>query len=446
MACSICCAANVMKMRWMIFFLTLPILAHTADLAALANRELPDLLKLYKTLHQNPELSLQEVETSARMAGELRDAGYEVTTGVGGHGIVGVLKNGDGPVVLLRTDLDALPVKEQTGADYASTKMVKDDLGKEVPVMHACGHDIHMTCFVGAARLLAGLKAGWKGTLVLIGQPAEERVLGARFMLRDRLFSRFPTPQRAIALHCTGDLPHGSVGVTEGYTLANVDTVDIIVKGVGGHGSAPHLTKDPVVLAAQLVLAFQTVVSREIKPGDPAVLTVGSIHGGTKHNIIGDEVRLQLTLRSYSDKARQQLLDSVKRITRHTALAAGLPEDKLPEVQVSDESAPALYNDPSLMAEMQRVFEELLGRQNVIVKEPIMGAEDFAEYGRTPEKVPLCMFWLGTTEPEALSAAKRAGTAPPSLHSPLFKPVPEPSIRTGVQALTAAVLHALKAP
>lgn len=433
----------MMNARWISFLVGLPLLAPAADLDKMARTQLPDMLKLYETLHRNPELSLQEVETSRHIADELTASGYEVTTGVGGHGIVGVLKNGEGPVVLVRTDLDALPVKEQTGAAYASTKVVKDDLGKEVPVMHACGHDIHMACFVGAARLLAELRANWKGTLVLIGQPAEERVLGARFMLKDRLFSRFPTPDKAVALHCTGDLPHGSVGVTEGYALANVDTVDITVRGIGGHGSAPHLTKDPVVLAAQLVLALQTVVSREIKPGDPAVLTVGSIHGGTKHNIIGDEVRLQLTLRSYSDTARHQLLDSVKRITRHTALAAGLPEDKLPEVKVSDESAPALYNDPVLTAELRAVFESQFGKENVLIKEPIMGAEDFSEYGRTPEKVPLCMFWLGTAEPETLANAKKAGTSPPSLHSPFFKPVPGPTIHTGVRALTAAVLRAL---
>lgn len=411
-----------------------------ADVAMLAKSELSSLVTLYKELHGNPELSLHEVETSARIAKELRDAGFEVTEKVGGHGIVGVLKNGDGPVILVRTDLDALPVKEMTGAPYASTKVVKDELGREVNVMHACGHDIHMTSFIGTARVLGKLKDQWKGTVVMIGQPAEERVLGARFMLRDGLFSKFPKPDKAVALHCSSDMAHGQVGIVEGFALANVDSVEIVVKGVGGHGSMPHLCKDPIVLASQIVLALQTIVSREVKPGDPAVVTVGSIHGGTKSNIISEEVRLQLTLRSYKTETRKHLIESIKRIVKAQAVSASMPADKMPEVIVSDDSANALYNQPELCIEVRKHIGAAIGADNVLTREPVMGAEDFSEYGLTKERVPLCMFWLGTQPPEAVAAAKAKGTTLPSLHSPLFKPVPEPSIETGVKAMTSAVI------
>ncbi|HRH94986.1 MAG TPA: amidohydrolase [Prosthecobacter sp.] len=414
--------------------------AFAADVASLAKTEMPSLVALYKELHANPELSMYETETAARVAKELREAGLEVTEKVGGHGIVGVLKNGDGPVILVRTDLDALPVKEQTGSPYASTKVVKDDLGREVNVMHACGHDIHMASFVGTARVLAKLKDQWHGTVVMIGQPAEERVLGARLMLRAGLFSKFPKPDKAIALHCSSDMAHGQVGIVEGYALANVDTVEIVVKGVGGHGSMPHLSKDPIVLASQIVLALQTIVSREVRPGDPAVVTVGSIHGGTKSNIISDEVRLQLTLRSYKTETRQHLIDSIKRIVKAQAESANMPADKMPEVILAEDSASALYNQPALCAEVRASLEPVLGEKNVLTREPVMGAEDFSEYGMTKDKVPLCMFWLGTQPPAVVAAAKAKGTTLPSLHSPFFKPVPEPTIETGVKAMASAVL------
>ena len=411
-----------------------------ADVASLTKTELPSLVALYKELHANPELSLHEVESAARVAKELRDVGLEVTEKVGGHGIVGVLKNGDGPVILVRTDLDALPVKEQTGAPYASKKLVKDELGREVNVMHACGHDIHMASFIGTARVLAKTKDQWKGTVVMIGQPAEERVIGARFMLRAGLFSKFPTPQKAVALHCSSDMAHGQIGLVEGFALANVDSVEIIVKGVGGHGSMPHLAKDPIVLASQIVLALQTIVSREVRPGDPAVVTVGSIHGGTKSNIISDEVRLQLTLRSYKTETRKHLIDSIKRIVKAQAESANMPADKMPEVIVSDDSANALYNQPELCSEVRQYVGAAIGVDNVLAREPVMGAEDFSEYGLTKEKVPLCMFWLGTQPPQAVTEAKAKGTTLPSLHSPLFKPVPEPTIETGVKAMASAVI------
>ena len=331
-------------------------------------------------------------------------------------------------------------MKEQTDLPYSSSKTTKDDLGREVSVMHACGHDMHMACFVGTARTLVQLRDQWRGTLVMIGQPAEERVLGARLMLRAGLFSKFPKPDKALALHCSADMPHGTVGLTEGYALANVDTMEINVKGLGGHGSMPNLCKDPVLLAAQIVVALQTIVSREARPGDPAVVTVGSIHGGTKSNIIPDEVKLQLTLRSYKKETRQHLIDSVKRITLAQAESAGMPKEKMPEIILSDDQTPALYNQPELATAVSKAIAEQLGEANVQKRDPSMGAEDFAEYGLTKEKVPLCMFWLGTQSPETVAEAKARGQTLPSLHSPFFKPVPEPTLQTGVQAMTAAVL------
>lgn len=416
---------------------------HAADLAAIVTKEVPSLTELYKDLHASPELSLHEEQSAARVASELRKLGIEVTEKVGGYGVVGVLRNGDGPVILVRTDLDALPVKEQTDLPYASSKTTKDDLGREVPVMHACGHDMHMTCFVGTARALTQLRDQWRGTVVMIGQPAEERVLGARLMLRAGLFSKFPKPDKALALHCSGDMAHGTVGLTEGYALANVDSMEIIVKGVGGHGSMPNLCKDPILLASQIVVSLQSIVSREAKPGDPAVVTVGSIHGGTKSNIIPDEVRLQLTLRSYKKETRQHLIDSVKRITMALAEAAGMPKDKMPEVILSDDQTPSLYNQPELARTVSKALEGLLGADHVLPRDPSMGAEDFAEYGLTKEKVPLCMFWLGTQAPETVAEAKAKGVTLPSLHSPYFHPVPEPTIQTGVQAMTTAVMALL---
>jgi len=425
--------------------LALPALALAADLEALTRAEMPSLLALYQELHANPELSLHEVETAARIASELRAAGFDVTEKVGGQGLVGVLKNGDGPVIMVRTDLDALPVKEQTGLPYASTRTVKDEQGREVHVMHACGHDVHMACFIGAARVLAKTRDTWRGTLVFVGQHAEERVLGARLMLRAGLFSKFPKPGHALALHCSADMAHGAVGIVEGYALANVDTLEIVVKGVGGHGSMPHLARDPVLLASQIVVALQSIVSREVRPGDPAVVTVGSIHGGTKSNIIPDEVRLQLTLRSYRAETRAHLIESIRRIVKAQAESARMPAEKMPEVHVSDDQAPALYNQPELCARVRRSLLPVLGKAGVVAggvpaREPVMGAEDFAEYGLTREKVPLCMFWLGTQAPETVAKASAEGRTLPSLHSPFFHPVPEPTISTGVKAMSAAVL------
>jgi hippurate hydrolase len=401
----------------------------------------PSLLELYKQLHSHPELSFQEVQSAARVAEELRKAGCEVTTGVGKLGVVGVLRNGAGPTVLIRADMDALPVKEQTGLPYASTVTAKDAQGKEVPVMHACGHDIHMTWLVGAARVLGQTKDRWHGTLVFIGQPAEEAVGGALGMLNDGLFKRFPRPDFCFALHDDSELVAGTVGYTPGYSGANIDSVDITVYGAGGHGAYPHKTKDPVVLAAQIVLALQTIVSREVKPGEPVVVTVGSIHGGTKRNIIPDEVRLQLTVRSYKEEVRQQTLAAIKRIARGQALAAGIPEDRLPEVKVTDEITAALYNDPKLTERLVGALQAWFGEANLIQKPPSMGGEDFSEFGRTEPKVPICMMNVGGVSPEAFRESQRTGKPLPSLHSSLWAPVPEPTIKAGVTAMTAAVLE-----
>lgn len=411
------------------------------EVRARVNAEYPSLFELYQQFHANPELSFQEEKTAARLAEELRRSGYEVTTGVGGHGVVTVLKNGDGPTVLVRCDLDGLPVKEQTGLPYASKVIAKDDSGREVPVMHACGHDIHMTCLVGVARVLKDLQAHWRGTLVLIGQPAEERGGGARKMIADGLFTRFPKPDFCLALHDNPSLLAGAIGYTEGYALANVDSMDITVRGVGGHGADPHAAKDPIVLASQIVLALQTIVSREIAPGEPAVVTVGSIQGGAKHNIIPDEVHLQLTLRSYAEEVRQQTIAAIRRITRGLALAAGLPEDRMPIVKLGDDFTPATYNDPDLTLRLAGVFTSWFGREMVVRRKPVMGGEDFSEYGRTEPKLPICMFTIGAVSSEAMKESARTGASLPSLHSPLFAPAPEPTIKTGVTAMTAAVLE-----
>jgi amidohydrolase len=402
--------------------------------------DLPFLQQFYTDLHQNPELSFLEEKTAAKVARELKSAGFEVAEKVGLHGVVGVLLNGDGPVVLLRTDMDALPVREQTGLSYASTRKQVNTTGEEVPVMHACGHDLHMTAMIGAARFLARHKDLYRGTIVIIGQSAEERGAGARAMLKAGLFERFPKPNYCIALHVHSNLQVGKVAYVPGYMMANVDMVDLTIRGVGGHGAYPHLAKDPVVLASETVLALQTLNSREKKASDPGVLTVGSIHGGTKHNIIPDEVKLQLTLRSYSDSVRTNMIEGIKRVTRGLAIAAGLPEDRMPVVTVlDDEFTPATYNDPPLTERWVGVLEDWLGKDALVRDEPQMGGEDFSEYGRTPDKIPICMLWLGSVPAEKMKNGKV-----PSIHSPFYYPDPEPTIRTGVTALSAAVLDLLK--
>ncbi len=402
-----------------------------------------DYLKaLYTHLHLNPEISLQEEKTAARIAEELKAVGFDVTENFGGHGLVGVLKNGDGPTLLIRTDLDALPVQEQTGVPYASTVTTVDDKGKTVPVMHACGHDIHMTSFIGTARRLAAMKDQWAGTLVMIGQPAEERVLGAEAMIDQGLFTKFPKPDHNIALHVSASMKAGDVGMAKGYALANVDTVDVAIKGIGGHGAYPHTTKDPVVLAAQIVVALQTLVSRETSPLDAAVVTVGSIHAGTKHNIISNGAHLQLTVRSYKDDVRKRLLDGIQRIANAQAMSIGLPEDMWPTMTVS-ESTPATYNDPDMTGEVFETLTTAMGKDRVHVLTPVMGAEDFALYGRTDEKIPSLIFWLGGVPEADYEASQRGEKKLPSLHSAFFAPDPEPTIKGGVEAMATAALSLL---
>ncbi|OWK41776.1 amidohydrolase [Fimbriiglobus ruber] len=399
--------------------------------------ETKDLVALYQHLHMSPELSLQEEKSAARIAAEVKKLGFTVTPKVGGHGIVAVLKNGEGPTVLVRTDLDALPVTERTGVPYASEIRVRDRFGNNTGVMHACGHDVHMTCWVGTARALVALKDKWAGTLVLIGQPAEEIGVGARAMLEDGLFKRFPKPDYALALHCDSRLPVGQVAYSEGLALANVDTVDILVKGKGGHGASPHTTVDPVVLAARIILDLQTIVSREVNPTDPAVVTVGSIHGGTKHNIIPNEVKLQLTVRSTKDSVRDHILKAITRICKAAAQGANAPE---PEVKVDlEEFTPSTINDVKLTRQTMARFREFLGDDNVKERPPIMGGEDFGRYGKTG--IPICMYFLGTIDKDKYAASLQPGAAIlPSMHSDSYAPLPEPSIRVGVQTMTIAVM------
>jgi amidohydrolase len=416
------------------------------DLRQFADKQYPSLESIYTTIHRNPELSEQEEKTAALLAGELKSLGYEVTTNVGGHGVVGVLKNGAGKTLLIRTDLDGLPVRELTGAPYASRVLTKDAAGQTVGVMHACGHDVHVTCLVGVGRAMAQLKDRWKGTLVLIGQPAEEIVHGAAAMLKDGLFTRFPRPDWCLALHVDAELEAGKIGYVPGYALANVDSVDVTIRGVGSHGAQPDKGKDPVVIAAQTVLAFQTIDSREIDPVQPVVVTVGSIHGGTKRNIIPDEVVLKLTIRTYSDEVRTKTLAAIERIAKGIAQAGGVPQDRMPVVtHLDDESTPATYNDPALVERVVGTFRRTIGEANVVKREPVMGAEDFGRFGTEEPKVPIFMYRLGSISGERIAASKKPGAAPlPSLHSPIYLPEPKATIRTGVVTMTAAAIDLLK--
>lgn len=399
----------------------------------------PQIESLYENLHSHPELSHHEVRTAATIAGQLRRLGFRVTTGVGGTGVVGVLKNGPGPVVMIRAELDALPILEKTGLPYASHVTTHNGQGVEVPVMHACGHDLHMSIGIGTATLLARNKARWHGTFIYVGQPAEERGPGASAMLKDGLFTRFPRPDYAIALHDTASLPVGQVGFTPGYAASAADAVDVTVFGRGGHGAMPQDAIDPIVIAARTVLAWQTIVSREIDPRDMGIITVGSIHGGTKHNIIPDHVDMQLTVRSYKPEVRQHLLRAIERIADGEARAAGA--GRKPLVKVSD-STSSVYNNPALTQRIAGVLRRTLGKSNVIKQPPITASDDFAEYGRAG--VPSLQFELGAVDPVKFAAAQKSGKPLPGVHSPFFAPDREPSLRTGILAETAAVLELLQ--
>jgi hippurate hydrolase len=409
--------------------------------AAKVAAEYASLEAIYKQLHANPELSFMETNTAALVAKELRALGLEVTEKVGNTGVVGVLKNGAGPTVLVRADMDGLPVKELTGIPWASQAVVKDMAGRDQPAMHACGHDLHVTGMIGTARALVALKDQWKGTLVFVAQPAEEIVAGARAMLTDGLYTRFPKPDFALALHVSSVRPAGQVGIVEGTPYASVSSVDIVVQGVGGHGSQPQTTRDPIVLAAQIVTALQTIVSRETRPGTPAVVTVGTIQGGTKRNIISESVKLELTLRAFEDKVMEGMIAAIRRICEGTARAAGVPEDRLPVVTVTSESTPVTVNDAALTRRMTGTFKAWLGDQRVVPSPPTTGGEDFSEFGRTVHRVPIFIWGIGAADPATFEAANNQGKSLPSNHSPLAAFVPDPTLQTCITTMTAAVLE-----
>jgi amidohydrolase len=413
--------------------------AHAVEPAPWARSHLEELVRFYGQLHQAPELSFHEQQTAETMAEALRAAGAKVTTGIGGFGVVGIIENGAGPRLMIRADMDALPVVENTQLAYASTKKVKDDSGNEVGVMHACGHDIHMTSLIGVAQYLAANRDRWSGTIMFLCQPAEERGSGAGRMIKDGCFDRFFKPDFSLALHVDANLPAGAVGYHSGYTLANVDSVDVTLRGRAGHGAYPHVTIDPIVQAAHLILDLQTIVSREVKPTEPAVITVGSIHGGAKHNVIGDSCHLQITVRSFSDDVRKQLLAAIRRKALAAASSAGAPE---PTIAVS-EGTPAMYNEPQLVERIVPVLKRALGEDKVVPSEASMGGEDYSEYGRVG--VPIFMFQLGSVDAKRLAGLKRVEQAPPSLHSPLYYPDADETLITGVTAMASAAIDLLPA-
>ncbi|WP_188237079.1 amidohydrolase [Sphingopyxis sp. LK2115] len=403
--------------------------------------QMPSLMAIYDDLHANPELSFMEVRSAGILAAEARKLGFEVTEKVGGTGVVAVMKNGPGPVVMVRADMDGLPVTEQTGLPGASKVRVTTAEGVETGVMHACGHDTHMTAWVGVARLMAANRDKWSGTLVMIGQPAEERGAGARMMLEDGLYTRFPKPEYVLAFHDAAQFPAGMIGYAPGYALANVDSVDILVKGVGGHGAYPQTTKDPIVLASRIVGALQTLVSREISPLDSAVVTVGSFHAGAKHNIISDEARLQLTVRSYTDAVRDHLLDGIARIAKGEAIAAGMPEDRMPVVTVQkDEYTPATFNTPEFTEEMAAFLKSSFGEARVVKVPPVMGGEDFGRFARADKDIKSLIIWVGGVPQAEFDAARKEGRTLPSLHSPFWAPDAPAVISTATEALTAMTM------
>ncbi len=452
------------------FLTTAALLASTAfapaafanDLTKSVAADYDYVLEIYKEFHENPELSLKEKNTASRLAKELAELGFDVTErvgddwiqdkikadvgtiyeDVGGYGVVAVLKNGDGPTVMLRADMDALPLEEKTGLPFESKVMQQSYRGEDVPVMHACAHDSHVAILIGTARQLIERKEDWSGTLVLIGQPAEELGLGAKAMLEDGLFENFPRPDYVLATHTSGWAPAGVISYTSGYALANVDSVDITIKGVGAHGSAPHMGKDPIVIGAQIVNALQTLVSREVNPLKAGVVTVGSFQAGFVHNIIPDEAKLQLTVRSYDDDVRKTLLDGIERIAIAQALSAGLPEELMPDVNIQGDYTPSTYNDPDMTDRVMGAVGKSIGEDNVITQPPSMGGEDFSQFHRYDKDIKTLIFWTGGADPDAYAAAVAGeGELPPGNHSPFFAPQPEESLKLGVQAMTAGTLE-----
>jgi len=427
-----------------------PALAENLD--RLIDGELSGLVSNYKQVHSHPELSHQEEKTAALLTSELRKAGYTVTERVGkypdgtqAYGVVAILENGPGPRLLIRTDLDALPIVEETGLSYASHVRTKNAAGQDVGVMHACGHDVHLTTMMGTARALTATRKDWHGTVLLVGQPSEETGDGAKAMLADHIYERFGTPDFAIALHDTNSQAAGMVGITSGPALAGVTSIDVTLRGIGGHGAQPQNGKDPIVMAGEFIVQLQTIVSRQENPQDPAVVTIGDIHGGTKRNIIPYEVKLELTTRAFSDKAMQIIVDGVRRTAQGVSLSAGVPEDRQPIVTVLDsESLLATYNDPTLTERVKKALVTALGARNVTDEKPSMPSEDFGLFGLPGHKIPTVMFWLGAMDPTKLAEAEKAGTFLPGPHTSRFEPVPEPTLRTGVKAMTSVAIAILQ--
>lgn len=395
---------------------------------------------IYMDLHQNPELSLMEVKTAARMADMLKKLGFEVTTGIGGNGVVGIFRNGPGKTIMLRTDMDALPVRENTGLPYASQIIMKDARGNENPVMHACGHDLHMTTWLGTLSTLVTLKKEWKGTLIAVGQPAEEGTAGAQAMLDDGLYKKFPVPDIALAYHVSPELPAGTIGYYPGPIFAGVQTVELTVFGYGGHGATPHKTIDPIVLSAKIINDIQTIVSRRINPVKPAVVTVGSIHGGTRANVIPDEVRMMITIRFFEQDVYKKIRESLISIARGAAVSAGLPEDKMPVIVFDEPLDLPVNNDPALVMQAVGSMKDILGDRNIIQVDPAMVAEDFAKYGSTEEKIPIGLFWLGGVAPEKYKDFENKLITLPPLHNAAFAPDFGPTFKTGVTAMSRTII------
>jgi hippurate hydrolase len=420
--------------------------------AAFEKQEMPGLIETYKNIHSHPELSHFEEHTSAIVADELRKAGYTVTDHVGVYpdkskafGVVGILKNGAGPMVLVRGDMDGLPIIEETGLPYASHVMTKNKGGQDIGVMEACGHDVHTTVLIGTAKALAASKNQWHGTVMIVGQPSEETIDGAKAMLADHLYERFGKPDIIIGLHDTNGYAAGTVGITSGPALASSTSVDVTIRGIGGHGAMPQAGRDPVMLAAMYIMDIQTIVSREEDPQDPAVVTVGDIHGGTKRNIIPNEVKLELTTRAFSDKGRDTIIDGLRQMAIGVATVAGLPKDKFPTVTVlEDESTPVLYNDPAMAAKVKTTLVKTLGKENVFDGTPVTGSEDVGVFGLEGRKIPVVYYWLGAMNPEQFKAATAAGKAMPGPHTSKFAPDAVPTLTTGVKSLTAVAISLLQ--